>query len=478
VDQATNGVKGQAEDPIAGLTRDVPLPDPARPTRLAPVDEQHRIPSVDVLRGVAVLGILLLNIVGMAMPDPAYWDPSGWGGDEGWNLRVWWINNVCFEGTMRAIFSMLFGAGVLMFTGKGEWKGEGLSVADAWYRRTIWLFLFGLVHAYVLLWPGEILYAYGLMGMFLFPFRHSNPRRLFALGATLLLAGALFALYESRQALTLHRQAAEAESLEARGEPVPAELEKGREEWQAKVELMQPPPETREEAVTAMQGGFLSAMSYRAGMTYWMHSELHYRYSYFDVLSLMFIGMALYRWGVIRAECPGWAYGLMILVGYGLGLPLNWYETATFAGSGFSLVTFYQVSVTYDAGRLLMVTGHLGVVMLLCRSGLLPWLRASLAAVGRMALTNYLLQTVITTTLFVGFAQFGQWQRYQLYVLVLAIWLFQLLLSPLWLRRFHFGPMEWVWRSLTYQRTQPFARPPASRPGSGTSPTSAVSHAG
>lgn len=96
--------------------------------------------------------------------------------------------------------------------------------------------------------------------------------------------------------------------------------------------------------------------------------------------------------------------------------------------------------------------------MRFCRSGLLFWLRTSLAAVGRMALTNYLLQTVITTTLFVGFAQFGLWQRYELYALVLAIWAFQMLLSPLWLQRYHFGPMEWLWRRLIYLRAQPFRR--------------------
>ena len=167
-----------------GMTANDPVPT----SFPAPVGEGERINSVDVIRGVAVLGILLMNIVGMGMPDPAYWDPSGWGGDTGWNLGVWWANSVLFEGTMRALFSMLFGAGVLLFTGKGDQKDAGLSVADAWYRRTIWLFLFGIVHAYFLLWPGEILYAYGLMGMFLFPFRNVAPGRLFALGAALLLA--------------------------------------------------------------------------------------------------------------------------------------------------------------------------------------------------------------------------------------------------------------------------------------------------
>ena len=139
---------------------------------LAPVSEQQRINSIDVLRGVALLGILLMNIVGMALPDPAYWDPSGYGGDAGWNLRVFFTTSLLFEGTMRGIFSMLFGAGVILFTARKEAEGAGLELANAWYKRTIWLIVFGLLHAYILIWPGEILYFYGIVGMFIFPVRH------------------------------------------------------------------------------------------------------------------------------------------------------------------------------------------------------------------------------------------------------------------------------------------------------------------
>jgi uncharacterized protein len=130
---------------------------------LAPVPDRERIAAVDVVRGVAVLGILLMNIVGMGLPDPAYWDPSGWGGDAGWNFAAWWLSSVFAEGTMRSLFSMLFGAGLLLFTARGGVKDAGLSVADAWCRRTIWLFLFGMGHSYLLLWPGDILYAYGFV---------------------------------------------------------------------------------------------------------------------------------------------------------------------------------------------------------------------------------------------------------------------------------------------------------------------------
>lgn len=134
------------------------------------------------------------------------------------------------------------------------------------------------------------------------------------------------------------------------------------------------------------------------------------------------------------------------------------YQTATYAGDGFALVTNYRMAITYDVGRLLMVSGHLGLILLLCQSRMLSGLRRRLAAVGRMALTNYISHTLITTAVFVGFAQFGRWERIELYALVLVIWVFQLAVSPAWLRRVHFGPMEWCWRTLTYLRRPAFRR--------------------
>jgi uncharacterized protein len=102
--------------------------------------------------------------------------------------------------------------------------------------------------------------------------------------------------------------------------------------------------------------------------------------------------------------------------------------------------------------------GHVGLVMLFAKSNILGFLKRSLAAVGRMALTNYIMHTVIATTTFGIFRQFGQWERYQLYYLVLAIWIFQLVMSPIWLRYFKFGPLEWLWRWLTYGKRLAFRR--------------------
>jgi uncharacterized protein len=439
----------------------IPAPTPtaavlAAPARLVP--QFQRINSVDVIRGVALLGILLMNIIGMGMPWEAYEDPTVIGGATGWNLRAWLATTLFFEGTMRALFSMLFGAGVLLFTRKDEEKAGAVSVADLWYRRTIWLFIFGQIHAYVVLWTGDILYAYGLIGMFLFPFRHLAASRLFALGATLLLAGALAYSVSNRTTLDVYHQAMAAQKAQELGETLSKPMSAALADWERISQEHKPSAEALEEVVTVVGGGYFSAWQQRAGVTNFHRSVWHYRHDYFDVLSMMLIGMACLKWGVFQASLTHRAYGLMVVAGYAVGLAVNWREVTLLMAEEFAVVAFYRSHLTYDVGRVAMMTGHIGLIMLVCKLGLLRGLTDRLAAVGRMALTNYVSHSLITTTVFIGFGQYGQWERHQLYYLVAGIWIFQLIASPLWLRYFHFGPLEWLWRRLTYWQPQPFAR--------------------
>ena len=427
-------------------------------SQLVPVRETERINSLDVIRGVSLLGILLMNIVMMGLPDEAYADPAVIGGATGWNLWAWCIASMGFEGAMRAIFSMLFGAGVLLFTGRDEEKAGGISVADAWYRRTIWLFVFGMIHAYILLWPGDILYSYGLMGMFLFPFRKVAPGKLFAVGMALLLAGAAAYLTENIHTLDLHAKAMAAEQAKTKGETLGKDFQTAIDDWNEKIEEKKSSPEKLQEVISNVQGGYFSAMKQKAGNTFLYESTFHYRYDYFDILSMMLIGMALFKWRILQAERSARFYVAMVIVGYAIGLAVNWRETRMIMEQGFSVVSFYRANVTYDLGRIAMTGGHIGLMMLICKLGLLRRLTRRLAAVGRMALTNYISHTIFTTVFFVGFAQYGKWERHQLYFLVLSIWLFQLITSPVWLQHFHFGPLEWLWRSLTYLKKQPFRR--------------------
>jgi uncharacterized protein len=147
-------------------------------------------------------------------------------------------------------------------------------------------------------------------------------------------------------------------------------------------------------------------------------------------------------------------------VGYAVGLTVNYYETTMVYQSNWEIVTMHRAEQTYQLGRLFNTMGHIGLAMLFIRSGMLRFLQNAIAAVGKMALTNYLIHTVICNIYFMGFGfgMFGRLQRYELYYVVAVIWIFQLIYSPIWFKYFRFGPAEWAWRSLTYMKTQPFRR--------------------
>src|ERR1044072_3489536 len=153
---------------------------------LAPTEREERIGMLDTTRGFAVLGILIMNITGFGLPN-AYDDPSNWGGSDGANLAVWRIAALFFEGTMRGMFTLLFGAGALLFLQRHAARNPGLLPADLFFRRTMWLIAFGLLNAYVLLWSGDILYYYGLVGLLLFVFRNVAPRKLVAASAVIMI---------------------------------------------------------------------------------------------------------------------------------------------------------------------------------------------------------------------------------------------------------------------------------------------------
>src|SRR5690242_7856491 len=188
-------------------------PDSAPSTSLLePVTETERISAIDTVRGCAVLGILLLNIVAFAFPYQAYDDPSIMENPTSPNVAVWAINFVLFDGKMRTIFSMLFGAGVVLLTSRAEKRNAGEFVADIYYRRTIWLLAIGLFHAFFI-WSGDILYAYAIAGLFLFPLRKARPSRLIASGIAVLALLLPYNLWHLSDLSTARAEAAAAEKL-------------------------------------------------------------------------------------------------------------------------------------------------------------------------------------------------------------------------------------------------------------------------
>ena len=414
-----------------------------------------RLESLDFIRGCALFGILIMNIVGMGM-GPAYDNPTVMGGDTGINLWTWFIVNVGFEGTQRGLFSILFGAGVILFTSRPD-------STDAYFRRNLWLIAFGLFNAWVLLWGGDILYFYGLTALFLFSFRNLPGKKLLGLGVAAFVLGAAWSGLETYNMLNLHKRAVAAETVPVaqRNE----EQKKTVEEWMEQ-SRGSPSPETVARLKRENQGGYVSALVVRAPRISQAQSWDAYRY-FFDIFGMMMIGMALFKLGVLTLEARTRTYLAMMLGGYAVGMPLNIYEANWLMSHGFSGIARHQADITYDFARLAQTIGHLGLLGLFLKSGTFTWFRRSMAAVGRMALTNYLSHSVVALIIFVLLGYWGALERHQLYYIVFSIWAVQIVISPLWLKHFHFGPVEWLWRYLTYGKPPQFRR---EAPASGAQP--------
>ncbi|MCX2743292.1 DUF418 domain-containing protein [Mangrovivirga sp. M17] len=423
-------------------------------SHLEPVKVSERIHSLDVVRGIALLGILLMNIVGFGLAW-SYSNPSISGGDTGANLYTWITTNMLFEGTMRGLFTMLFGMGFILLTLRGEKKGGGIKVADIYYRRTLWLLLFGIIHGYLLLWYGEILYPYAVMGLLLFPVRHVNPKPLFIAGIVLLTIGVFLDFRDYNKGVETYKAGTEVQRLKDQNQTLTTEQT---EQLKAFTKLNQTPTseEVSEYSSKMRNSGYFKLVDIIGERVFRSQTVFFYRYSPWDILSMMLIGMALFKWKVFNASLKYKYYLIMMIVGYAVGLTVNYFETSMIVNSGFDKLTTMKADRTYQIGRFFTTIGHIGLIMIFVKSSILKFLQNALGAVGKMALTNYLMHTILCNIYFLGFNMFGKLQRYELYYVVGLIWIFQLIISPIWLKYFRYGPAEWMWRSLTYLEKQPF----------------------
>ena len=437
----------------------------------APVAHTERITAIDTVRGFALLGILLMNIVAFAMYLPAYDNPTVTGGATGPNLAVWAVLHVLAEGKMRCLFSLVFGASMILLTSRLENTGDA---ADIYYRRLLWLGAFGIAHAY-LLWLGDILYPYALCGLLLYPFRKIAPKGLLTIGAVLLLMTAAAYMQDAFSQKETVEKARAAQAAAARGEKLTKEQQDQKDDYERHEKERLPDAAELQKDGAKWRGSVLAVLKVRAGIVSDIHSTRYYSFHNWDIWSMMFIGMGLMKLGVLGGRSSVRAYAWMAIAGYAIGLPLNIYTAYIIIRANFEPVVQTFSAVTYDVGRLSIAFGHLGIIMLLCKTKTMQWLTNSLGAVGQMAFSNYIMHSVVCAFLFTGygFAMYGRLQRYQVYYVVAAIWIFQMIASPIWLRHFRFGPLEWGWRSLTYWKKQPMrlveAAPPAAEIGGAAS---------
>ena len=391
-----------------------------------------RIRSLDVLRGVGVLGMLAIHIQLFAFPSLARWNPTAYGDLSGLNWWVWLVVALFADGKFITIFAMLLGVSIVMLAGD-----SGERVVPAWrahMRRMLVLLILGLLHAH-LLWYGDMLVPLALSGTVVFFARRLSAGKLLVLGASVFAVGSILSF-------TLTWSTAQSD---------PAALSAWRAQWT-------PRPEMIALEISQYRSGWAEQMAHRVPAALDTETSYFVTHLFWQTAGLMLIGMGFFKAGVLSAVRSRAFYVRMGVVGFGIGVLLNVLGIRRSLATGWDLLDFALVSQQLHYwGNLFVALGWTALVMLLCQRG---WPLRSLAAVGRMALTNYLLQSVICTTIFYGhgLGLFGRVDRAGQLPIVIGIWAFQLLASRAWLGYFTVGPVEWLTRWLVFGRRPSFLR--------------------
>ncbi len=430
--------------------------DPSRGEGRGPVRSAERIHAIDTLRGFALLGILVMNINGMAFPFAAYFSPVPTGETHGANFFAWVFAHLFFDLKMMGIFSMLFGAGVILMWQRAQ--AAGRPFGRIYYRRVLWLLVIGMLHAY-LIWHGDILVTYALCGLLLFLFRRRTPRALLISGALFLLIGAGLSAGGGYAQEQLRNVAAEIEAKVAAGAEMTPRRQALVDQWDSLRAGFDPSPEEFEAVITQMRGSVGEVLAGNAHEAVMMQTQAIPFDLFWRAMGLMLIGMALMKSGVLTAERSSGFYNQLTVVGLLIGLPVIVLGVMQMQANEFDFIARFKSDGLFNYfGSILVSLAYIGIIMRVCQAGVLAGARARLAAVGRMALSNYLAQSVIAVSIFYGYGLglFGQVSRPALWLVILGIWFLQLVWSPWWLTRFRFGPAEWLWRCLTYWRRQPF----------------------
>lgn len=459
------------------------MPPPA-----APVADAQRIVTLDVLRGVAVLGILLVNISFFAFP---FTDAMEWEWDQltgaDWVTRP--VIHFVATGKFITIFSMLFGVGLALQSERA--RRAGRPFAALYSRRLLVLLAIGLGHG-LLIWYGDILAFYAVIGFIALLCRKLTPRTLLIVSAILLMIPILgltgCTLLDPQKdwgAMGLGQLLEESGTTGAEQEsganPDPTttaatQTASAPASRPSTLPSTQPDTDTRcnrgiemfiefiqSETRVYQSGSWLEMLAIRAFYYLALLWPIYAVLWSWRTLALFLAGMAMIKLGLFDATAGRRRIlRRMLLVGLVIGVPLE-VLCVVLQGTGDrrAIMVLAQTSVDWF-GTIGMALAYLSTVGLLCLDAAWVARLRPVAAVGQMALTNYLTHSIVCTTIFYsfGFGLFGRISHATGLLIVFAIFAVQLVVSPIWLRHFRFGPAEWAWRSLTYWRVQPMRRVP------------------
>ncbi len=411
---------------------------------LAPAQTAERIASLDFIRGLAVMGILGANIVAFGQPFSAYMFPEAFlvptGDPGGWQ---WVVQFVLIDGKMRGLFTVLFGAGLYLFMERAWSRGSSRWLQA---RRLVILLVFGLIH-FFLIWRGDILMYYAMAGLIALPLLRLAAKTQLMIGVVGYIVGAL--AYAAMMApLPFVADTSLGDS------PEYAEFRAGLEESQQRA--------LADDAIVTefkQQGDYAGLVEHRL-TTYWYEPLTNFLLFALETLPLVFIGIAIYRLGffsgeISRTNMQRWGW-IGLIIGGLLHLAIAlWVQANGFTYYG-TIAAFMGFSVL---PRLIMVLG-LAALLVVHSPSWSGWFGQRVAAAGRAAFTNYLGTSVLMLFVFHGWALglFGELNRPQLYLVMALSWVLMLAWSKPWLEHYRYGPLEWLWRCLTYGRRFPLKR--------------------
>lgn len=394
-----------------------------------------RFITLDVIRGVAILGILIMNIQNFSMVGQAYINPTAYGDLTGINKWVWIISHVVADQKFMTIFSILFGASIILIIEKAKEKGQ--SPWGIHYARNFWLLVIGGIHSYIL-WYGDILFPYALCSFMVFFFRNLSILKLFILGVIIFSVASIIYLL-----LGL--------SLSYWPEEAVGELMSS---WQPSQELIN-------HEISAYQGSFSEQVAQTIKAANMMHSSVFLFFFFWRISGLMLIGMGLYKSSFLTGKWELKKYKTLLTWAAPLGISLIVFGVIKNFEANWSVSYSMFLGGQYNYwGSLLLALSYMAVINLIVLSGRGTGFSKLFSAVGRQALSNYLFQTLICMSIFYGFGLglFGRVERSAQILIVIGVWIIQIIISQWWQKKFYYGPFEWVWRSATYMRWQRFVK--------------------
>ena len=390
-----------------------------------------------------------MNIVPMGMHGAAYDHPTVTGGSTGANLAIWFVLRVLAEGKMRCLFSLIFGVSVMLFTARLDERRDG---ADLFFRRSFWMMAFGIVHAY-LPWVGEILYPYARCSQFLYPFRHWSAKRLILVAGLFIAGDSVWSVVEGFTPRDMPRDGKAAVEAAQTGRKLSDAEQDAKREYEDYLKDARPNAAALQKDAEEWRKNPLTLIQARGRIAYRFHREPYY--FGWDIWSMRFLGMGLYRLGLFNASTGTLAK--LLLAGYGIGIPLNTFTGWLIVNNNFEPVMhglggFILRRRAAVGGPRPLEPGGAAVAQAVADSS-----HQSLSRRRPNGLQQLHPHSMLTAFIFTGygFKLCGKLKRIELYWVVAAMWTISLLISPTWPRHYRLGPMEWCWRSLTYWKKQP-----------------------